>query len=86
MQIFNQFNARLIEFGEFNVFAGITRNWLFSFIALLTFVVQIIMVEVGGNITTCYPLNWSQNLIALAIGSGELLWGILIKFLPLRIF
>lgn len=86
MQLFNQLNARLIEFGEFNIFAGIFRNWLFIFITLLTFAVQVAMVEVGGQITKCYPLNWNENYIALIIGSGELLWGIGIKFLPLALF
>lgn len=86
MQLFNQLNARLIEFGEFNIFSGIFRNWLFIFITLLTFVVQVAMVEVGGRITKCYPLNWNENYVALAIGSGELLWGIAIKLLPLALF
>jgi len=86
MQLFNQLNARLIEFGEFNIFSGIFRNWLFIFITLLTFIVQVIMVEVGGQITKCYPLNWNENYVALVIGSGELLWGIAIKLVPLALF
>jgi len=48
MQLFNQFNARLLELGEFNIFAGVFRNLIFVFITLLTFAVQIVMVEVGG--------------------------------------
>lgn len=86
MQLFNQLNARLIEFGEFNIFAGIFRNWLFIFITLLTFVVQVAMVEVGGQVTKCYPLNWNENQIAALIASGELLWGIAIKLMPLGLF
>jgi len=86
MQIFNQLNARLIEHGEFNIFKGIEKNWLFTFITLLTVVVQIIMVEVGGQVTTCYPLDIWQNMICFFIASGELIWGIVIKFMPLRFF
>jgi len=86
MQLFNQLNARLIELGEFNIFKGIFRNWLFTFITILTFIIQIIMVEIGGTVTTCYPLGWKDNLVALAIGSGELIWGIIIKFFPLWLF
>jgi len=59
MQLFNQLNARLIEFGEFNIFSGIFRNWLFIVITLLTFAVQVAMVEVGGQVTKCYALNWN---------------------------
>ena len=57
MQLFNQFNARLLLDGEFNILAGIFRNWIFIFISILTVVVQIAMVEVGGQITKCYALN-----------------------------
>lgn len=57
MQLFNQFNARLLEEGEFNIFAGCTKNPTFLFIVVLTFVVQILMVEVGGQITKCMPLT-----------------------------
>jgi len=49
MQIFNQINARLLEEGEFNVFAGIFKNLLFVFIIVLTVVIQIAMCEVGGK-------------------------------------
>lgn len=86
MQLFNQLNARLIEYGEFNIFSGIFRNWLFAFITILTFVVQIAMVEVGGQVTKCYPLNWNENYAAALIAAGELLWGVAIKLMPLSLF
>jgi len=44
------------------------------------------MVEYGGKIVKCYPLDWNQNLLCLAIASGELIWGIIVKFIPLKIF
>lgn len=85
MQIFNQINARKLTM-EFNIFGGIARNWLFLAVTLVTIVVQMGMVEVGGRITKTYPLNPHQNLICLIIGSGEIIWGALIKFLPLKWF
>lgn len=48
MQLFNQINARKIEDGELNVFSGFFNNFLFLFVTILTFVVQMTMVEVGG--------------------------------------
>lgn len=48
MQLFNQINARKIEDGELNVFKGFFNNFLFLFVTILTFVVQMTMVEVGG--------------------------------------
>lgn len=82
MQIFNQCNARLLT-GSFNIFEGMSRNWLFIAVALSTFVIQMTMVEVGGKITKTYPLELWRNGICLIFGSGELIWGILIKFLPI---
>lgn len=86
MQIFNQINARKLKDGEFNVFGGIFKNWLFLAVTLLTFIVQMAMVEVGGRITKTYPFGVEENLICMAIGSGELFWGVLIKYLPLKHF
>lgn len=57
MQIFNQLNARLLEDGEFNVFQGIQKNPMFLAIVLITVVVQLIMVEFGGRMVKCWPLN-----------------------------
>jgi hypothetical protein len=44
------------------------------------------MVEYGGKMVKCHPLDWNQNLLCLSIASGELIWGILVKFIPLTIF
>ena len=44
------------------------------------------MVEFGGKFVKCWPLNASGNLICIALGSGELIWGIFIKFLPTKYF
>jgi len=41
------------------------------------------MVEVGGQTTKCFALNTNQNLICLAFGAFEMIWGVLIKFTPL---
>lgn len=86
MQIFNQLNARLLEEGEFNMFSGIFKNPMFIAIVLTTIVVQMLMVEFGGRMVKCWPLTWSQNLLCLLIGLGELPWGLLIKFIPHRVF
>jgi len=83
MQLFNQFNARLLEDGQFNIFAGVFKNWIFVFITVLTFAVQITMVEIGGQITKCFALNTNQNLICLAFGAFEMIWGIFLKFTPM---
>lgn len=85
MRIFNQLNARILT-GSFNILEGICNNWLFIAVALSTFVIQMAMVEVGGKVTKTYPLEMWRNGYCLAFGSGELIWGVVIKFLPLGWF
>jgi Ca2+ transporting ATPase len=86
MQVFNQINARKLELGEFNVFEGMLRNPLFIVITLFTFGIQMVMVEYGGAAVKAYPLNTRQNLICLVIGGMELIIGVVIKFIPLKMF
>ena len=71
---------------EWNVFAGFFNNFLFIFVLLLTIGVQIALVEIGGMATKCYPLDWNQNLICIYLGSISLVWGFILKFLPLEWF
>jgi P-type Ca2+ transporter type 2B len=86
LQLFNQINARKLEADELNVFSGIFRNGLFVFVVILTFVVQMTMVEVGGVAIKTHALDMDQNLVCIAIGSFELVWGVIIKFMPLKYF
>lgn len=85
MQLFNQLNARKLG-GELNVLEGITANPLFIAVVVFTFVIQMVIVEVGGRITKTYPLDMRQNVFCIAVGSGELLWGVIIKQLPVGLF
>jgi Ca2+ transporting ATPase len=86
MQVFNQINAKKIELGELNIFKGIFNNMLFVWITILTFIIQMAMVQYGGHFVKAYPLNTNQNMVCLVVGALELLVGLLIKFLPLRLF
>jgi hypothetical protein len=78
-------NARLLT-GNLNIFEGICKNWLFVAVSISTFIIQMAMVEVGGRITKTYPLEMWRNAICLVFGAGELFWGLIIKFLPLKYF
>lgn len=85
LQVFNIINSRKIE-GELNVFSDFFNNFLFVFIVLLTFAVQIFIVENGGRATKCWPLNVKQNLQCIGVGLSSLVWGLFIKFLPVNLF
>jgi len=86
MQLFNQINARKLEEDEFNVFAGFFNNGLFIFVVILTFVIQMVLVEVGQMAIKTHSLSIRHNLICIGFGSIELIWGVIIKFMPLRYF
>ena len=49
MQVFNQINARKLEADEFNVFANFCNNPIFFLIVIMTFLIQLVMVEIGGK-------------------------------------
>jgi len=86
MQVFNQINAKKIELGELNIFKGIFNNMLFIWITILTFIIQLGMVEYGGQFVKAYPMDTQQNIVCLILGGLELIVGLLIKFLPLAWF
>lgn len=86
MQIFNQINARKLEEHEINVFSGFFNNMLFIYVTFLTIIIQMAMVEYGGDFVKTYPLNREQNMQCLLIGALELLNGLILKFLPLKWF
>ncbi|XP_028652547.2 plasma membrane calcium-transporting ATPase 4 isoform X1 [Erpetoichthys calabaricus] len=81
MQLFNEINARKIH-GERNVFEAIHRNPIFCSVVIGTFVLQIIIVELGGKPFSCSGLTADQWLWCIFIGVGELLWGQLISAIP----
>ena len=57
MQLFNQINARKLGDRDLNVFAGFFNNKLFLFIAVLTFVIQVLLVQYGGQAVRAVPLT-----------------------------
>jgi magnesium-transporting ATPase (P-type) len=86
MQVFNEINSRKLGEREFNVFAGFFNNWLFTAIIIFTAGVQVLLVEVGGFPVRCVPLSWQQHVACICIGAFSLILGIVVKFVPSRIF
>lgn len=64
-----------------NIFKGVCSNPMFMGIVILTFVIQLLMVNFGGPAVRCVPLNQWQNLYCGVIGFCALLWGLLIKLI-----
>jgi Ca2+ transporting ATPase len=87
MQIFNQVNARKLGDLDYNVFAGFFNNFMFLFIMILTFGVQMLLVQYAGRFATVKPLTWPQQGVCFGIGSFTILWGVVIKaVIPARWF
>jgi magnesium-transporting ATPase (P-type) len=85
LQLFNQINARKLG-EELNVFSGVFNNCLFVGVVIFTFVIQMALVEVGGKFIKTHALSPDLNVVCILIGSFELVWGVIIKFMPLRYF
>lgn len=75
MTLFNEINMRKLR-NEFNVFAGIFQNVYFLAILIVTFILQVIAVELGGRYIGCYDdgLTAGQWLVCLGLGAGGLVW------------
>jgi magnesium-transporting ATPase (P-type) len=86
LQIFNLINARKIELGEINVFKDFFNNGLFIAIIFITVTCQLIIVEIGGVVTKTDALNMNENFICIGLGASSLIWGFILKFLPVSLF
>lgn len=86
LQLFNQINSRFIQEGEWNIMKGFFSNKMFIAIFVIEWAMQFVMVEIGGAVTKCSPLDTKQNLICLAFGFISIPWGAIIKFFPLKHF
>jgi len=82
LQVFNEINCRKLKSSELNVFHGFFNNWIFLIIVLTTIIVQVGLVEVGGEPVRCAPLTLSQHLVCIVIGAGGLIWGVFVRLMP----
>ena len=62
--IFNCFNART---SRINVLAHLLENYMFMFIILFIFVIQIIMIYFGGSMFRTVPLSLYEFIIMLIL-------------------
>ena len=46
---------------------------------IVTFVVQILIVQYGGIAVRALPLSWAEQGFCFAVGFGGLIWGFLVK-------
>ena len=85
MQVFNSINARKLQKDEYNVFSGILGNWLYLLIQSIIIIGQMLLVTLGGRAVRTHPLSIRQHLACLFISSLTLVWGLIIKWLPIDV-
>ena len=67
---------------KFNVFEGISRNWFFIGINVITICGQVIIVFVGSSALSTVRLDSTQWGISLLLGALSLPIAMLIRFIP----
>lgn len=85
MQVFNSINARKLQKDEYNVFSGIMGNWLYLLIQTIIVVGQMILVTFGGRAVRTHPLSIVQHCECIGIACLTLVWGFLVKLLPIDV-
>jgi hypothetical protein len=91
MNLFNMINCRIVEEGKYNIFAGLWRNVFFLLVIGFEFFLTWLMVDIGAttigsSLIGTANIDAIDHLIIWCIGSTTLLWGIVIKKIPLTHF
>ena len=81
LQCFNEFYCRKVN-GEKNFFKDMMKNPFFVGIVLFTFVMQIVLVEVGGTYVSVTALTFEQHVASIVVGAFSLLNGYAIMLIP----
>ena len=79
LQIFNEINARKLKHTEVNVFKNFFNNPIFVFILILTIVIQLSIIKLGGKSLKVVELTFEENVICLILGSMSLFAGFIMK-------
>jgi len=91
MNLFNQFNCRIVEEDKFNIFAGILTNYFFVMVIAFEFFLTWLMVDIGATTIGSSLIGTAEmtaidHLVCWCIGASTLLWGAALKKIPLKYF
>jgi Ca2+ transporting ATPase len=79
LQVFNFFNARKLKKEELNVFENFFDNYLFLFIVAGIFILQVVIVQIGGRAFMLVPLTFSQHFDCIVVGATMVVYGFIAK-------
>tara|TARA_B110000285_G_scaffold183130_1_gene207150 strand:- start:79 stop:993 length:915 start_codon:yes stop_codon:yes gene_type:complete len=91
MNLFNQFNCRIVEEGKYNIFAGLWRNVFFILIVGFEFFLTWAMVDIGAtnigsSLIGTANITPMEHLAVWLFGASTLLVGLIIKKIPIGPF
>ena len=82
-QVFNEYTSKSLG-DHWDVFSTIPNNPIFIAVSVLTVLLQIMLIEVGGEFMQTSPLTLNQWLITIALGAISIPVGILMRFIPME--
>lgn len=82
-QVFNEINSRSID-NNFNVLNNIFKNKIFIAIIIITVIIQYGIVQYGGDFIKTTPLDNSQWINCILLGSLSLTLGAIMRLIPVK--
>jgi Ca2+-transporting ATPase len=82
-QVFNEYTSKSLG-DNWDVFSTIPNNPIFIAVSVVTVLLQILLIEVGGEFMQTSPLTANQWLITIALGFISVPVGILMRFIPME--
>jgi len=82
-QVFNEYTSKNLG-DDWDVFSTIPENPIFIAVSVVTVLLQILLIEVGGEFMQTSPLTASQWLITIGLGAISLPVGVLMRFIPVE--
>ena len=66
------------------MFAGIQGSPMFLFVSIISLLLQIILVELGGDFVRTTPITINQWFITIGLAAITLPVGVLMRFIPVK--
>jgi magnesium-transporting ATPase (P-type) len=82
-QIFNEYTSRNL-FDDVDCISGVVTNPMFIGVSVFSAVLQVVIVEFGGDFTSTSSLTAAQWGWTIFLGWGSMLFGVAQRFIPIK--
>lgn len=83
LQLFNLFNCRRVH-DQHDIFRGFHRSVLGVSVLTIIVLLQIVLIEVGGDAFQTMPISGPQWGVSIAVGATSLPVGLIARLIPIR--